>query len=208
MDSRARDAVEQRVRRLCTEGELAAAATAAVRGYGPEIYGLLRTWHREEADAADVFSTFSENLWQGLPTFVWQCTLRTWAYTLARNASFGFLRGVRRNRRGVPLSEASAAGRLAYEIRTETRTWMRTETKDRFALLRESLPPEDQTLLVLRVDRNLEWNELARIFSDKHDPDDQTIKREAARLRKRFQLIKEQLRDLARREGLLPAGDD
>jgi len=208
MEPAARDALEQEVKRRCGEGDVEGAATAAVRGYGPEIYSLLCALHRDEADAADVFSTFSENLWRGLPAFAWQCTLRTWAYTLARNTSHRFLRGVRRDRQGVPLSQASAAGHLAEQVRTRTRTWMRTESKDRLAQIRESLPPEDQMLLVLRVDRGLEWNELARVLSDEADPHDETLKRDAARLRKRFQLLKEKLLELAKRDGLLPTEDD
>jgi RNA polymerase sigma-70 factor (ECF subfamily) len=204
MESSARDALEREVRRKCEAGDVEGAATEALRGYGPEVYSLLCALHRSEDDAADVFSVFSENLWRGLPSFGWQCTLRTWAYTIARNASHRFLRGVRRDRKGVGLSEASAAERLAVQVRTHTRTWMRTETKDRFAQLRESLPAEDQMLLVLRVDRGLEWTELARVLSDQPpDDDDEALKREAARLRKRFQLLKEKLVEMARREGLL-----
>ena len=192
---------------MCAAGDANGAAAATVRGYGPEIFGLVCSLHPGEADAADVFSAFAESLCGGLPAFGWRCTLRTWAYTLARNTSRRFLRGARRDRRGVPLSQASAVDKLAEQVRTQTRTWMRTETKDRFAQLRESLPAEDQMLLVLRIDRELEWAELAMVLSDEPDPDDETIKREAARLRKRFQLIKEKLQELARVTGLLPAKD-
>ena len=207
MEAAAREALEQEVRRRCERGDFTGAATAAVTGYGPEIYSLLCAIHRDEDDAADVFSTFSEKLWRGLPSFAWQCALRTWAYTLARNTSRTFLRGVRRDRRGVPFSEVSDAARLAEEVRTRTRTWMRTETKDRLTRMRESLPPTDQMLLVLRIDRGLEWIELARILSDEETPDDDALKREAARLRKRFQLLKEQLVARAKREGLLRRKD-
>jgi RNA polymerase sigma-70 factor (ECF subfamily) len=111
---------------------------------------------------------------------------------------------VRRDRKGVPIDELSGdAERFAEQARSRTRTWMRTETKDRLTRIRESLPPADQTLLVLRIDRGLEWNELARILCDDEAADDEALKREAARLRKRFQLLKAQLVDRAKREGLL-----
>jgi RNA polymerase sigma-70 factor (ECF subfamily) len=61
-------------------------------------------------------------------------------------------------------------------------------------------------LLVLRVDRRLDWNELARVLGEAgHDAcvDPVSLARESARLRKRFQLVKNKLRELARREGLL-----
>jgi RNA polymerase sigma-70 factor (ECF subfamily) len=207
VDGAARDELERQVRRRCEAGDVEGAATETVRGYGPEVYSLLCALHRDENAASDVFSVFSENLWRGLPAFAWQCTLRTWAYTIARNASRRYLRGVRRDRQSVPLSDTSAIERVAAQVRTQTRSWIRTETKDRFARLRESLPPEEQMLLVLRVDRELEWNELARVLSDDEAPDDATLKREAARLRKRFQLVKEKLVEMARREGLLPSAD-
>jgi len=208
VDPSAREALESEVRRRCEGGDRDGAATAALQGYGPEVFSLLCALHRDEQDAADVFAAFSENLWRGLASFEWKCTLRTWAYTLAHNASRRFLRGVRRDRKGTPIGEDSMAERLAAQVRTRTRTWMRTETKDRFARMRESLPAEDQMLLVLRVDRGLEWTEIARVLFDGEDADAEALKREAARWRKRFQVLKEKLVDMARREGLVPRDDD
>lgn len=203
MDAAARLDLEREVRRLCDSGDHAAAATAALRGYGGEIYSLICALHRDEADADDVFAAFSENLFRGLPGFAWQCTLRTWAYTLARHASHRFGRELKKRRRGVPLGGSSTGAVLVQEVRTATRSFMRTEVKDRFARLRESLPPEDRMLLVLRVDRQLEWIELARVMSEAEWPDEAALAREAARLRKRFQLLKAKLVKLAEEAGLL-----
>ena len=59
-------------------------------------------------------------------------------------------------------------------------------------------------LLILRVDRRLEWVEIARVLAgDDGLVDDTSLKREAARLRKRFQIVKDRLRDMAKREGLV-----
>lgn len=96
-------------------------------------------------------------------------------------------------------------------MRTETLAFLRTEKKSRLQALRDSLPEEDRMLLVLRVDRGLAWNELARILAegepgeldDGPQLDALALTREAARLRKRFQLVKDRLRELARKEGLL-----
>lgn len=53
-------------------------------------------------------------------------------------------------------------------------------------------------LLVLRVDKDLAWNELARVMHpEEAEPlDEEGLKREAARLRKRFQHVKERLLEL------------
>lgn len=60
-------------------------------------------------------------------------------------------------------------------------------------------PPEDRMLLVLRLDREMSWTEVARVLTD--DAADADVSREAARLRKRFERVKaklaEQLRGLA-----------
>jgi hypothetical protein len=42
---------------------------------------------------------------------------------------------------------------------------------------------------------------------DGGEPSAEVVRREAARLRKRFQLVKERLREMARAEGLLGDGD-
>jgi len=213
VDEAARAELEKEIRRRVEAGELDAAATAALRGYGPEIYGFLVAMHRDDEDAGDVFSQFSENLWKGLPKFGWQCTLRAWAYTIARNASYRFRKNARRRAAGqLALSDADAGAvveKVAHQVRTETRSWLKTEQKDRFAALRESLPAEDQTLLILRVDRGLAWEELARVMlteeeaSDPREPSEEDLKKESARLRKRFQLVKEKLLEMGKRAGLI-----
>lgn len=189
------EAVEREVRALCEAGDHARAATELLRGYGSELYAFLAALHRGDAD--DVFGDLSMDLWRGLPAFRWQSSVRTWAYTLARNASH---RARKKQRREQPLDEHVAE--LAAEIRTKTKTYLRTEVKNRFAALRAQLPIEDQELLILRVDRDLSWNDLARALSD--EPlDDDALAREAARLRKRFSTLKARLLELGRREGLV-----
>jgi RNA polymerase sigma-70 factor, ECF subfamily len=65
----------------------------------------------------------------------------------------------------------------------------------RVAKLRAELDPEDQTLLILRVNRQLPWRDIARIMTDEGDAsDDDELKRRAAALRKRFERLKEELR--------------
>ena len=70
--------------------------------------------------------------------------------------------------------------------------------------LREQLEPDDQMLLVLRVDRGMEFRDIAVALAEADAPlDAETLEREAARLRKRFERVKERLRELARSEGLI-----
>jgi RNA polymerase sigma-70 factor, ECF subfamily len=207
MQPEQREELEREIRALCERGELQGAAAAAVRGYGPEIYGFLVAFHRQKDDASEVFAAFTERLWRGLPGFGWQCSFRTWAYAIARNTSLTYRRQARRRAEMYgPLPEGSQLSALEQPPRSETASYLKTQRQTRMAALRESLPREDQELLVLRVDRKLAWRDLARVLlhaSDGSSPSDEVLEREAARLRKRFQLVKEQLYELGRREGLL-----
>ena len=193
----ASESVETEVRALCDRGDHDRAATTALRGYGPELYSFLAALHPRDAD--DVFAEVSTRLWRGLPKFAWQSSLRTWAYTIARNSSHTFRA---RGGREVALDDASEVGRIVNEVRTATQPYLRTDFKDKFAALRATLPIEDQELLILRVDRELDWKELAQTLAERELAGDE-LAREAARLRKRFQALKTKLLELGRREGLV-----
>jgi RNA polymerase sigma-70 factor (ECF subfamily) len=214
MDNRPRDELEAEVRRRFDLGDLEGAATAAMQGYGPEIYSFLAAFHRSQDDADEVFSRFAEGLWHSLPHFAWQSSFRTWAYAIARRASLNYRRAAHhRNQRNVPLPEGSTLPGAVAQVRSQTLPHLRTEIKSRIAELRATLAPEDQELLVLRVDRKLAWTDLAQVLRGEDEPPlaGDALKREAARLRKRFQLVKDNLREMARREGLLgpdASGDD
>ena len=199
MDADARDALEREAREKCQAGDVAGATGAALKGYGPELYGFLCALERDEDLASDAFAQMSEDVWRGLGTFGWDCSLRTWMYTLARNASHRLHRNKKRMQ--VPLSQAPELAALAQEVRSKTQTFMRSEAKDKLARIRATLQPEDEALLVLRVDRKLEWTELARVLTG--ELDDEALKRESARLRKRFQLVKDKLLELGRKAGLV-----
>ncbi|MEO7331556.1 MAG: sigma-70 family RNA polymerase sigma factor [Minicystis sp.] len=205
MSREERERIEREARCLAQQGDLAGASTAAIRGLGPELYGFLVGFHRSEQDASEVFSIVTERLWRGLPTFDWACSLRTWAYTIARNASITHQEeAARRAREHVPLSQVPELSQLIEQVRSETAAHLKTETKSRVAALRASLTVDERMLLSLRVDRELDWNELVRVLHDGGEPlEGEALRREAAKMRKRFQALKEKLGELARREGLL-----
>jgi RNA polymerase sigma-70 factor (ECF subfamily) len=212
MDARERRELEDDIRTRAGAGDLAGAAEAAMRGYGREVYEFLAALHRRDDDAAEVFSLFAEGVWRGLPGFAWQCSFRTWAYAVARKASLRYRRDARRRAaRQAPLPEGSGLAGIVDEVRSATQSYLRTDRRSRFAELRATLPSEDQALLMLRVDRQLGWADLAQVLheDDAAPLEGEALKREAARLRKRFQLVKEKLYELGRREGLVrpPDGD-
>ncbi len=194
--------LEAEVTSACDAGELDRAVTMTIEGYGPEILGLILSLAGDEASGAEIFSSFCLRVWRGLPGFERRASLRTWLYRLARNETFGFLRAQsRRQKRQVHDSQVLAA--VEQRVRTATIDYLRSQTKSRIRQLRDSLPVEDRALLILRVDRDLDWNDIVAVMHDGESLDDELRKREAARLRKRFQSIKERLREQAASEGLL-----
>jgi RNA polymerase sigma-70 factor (ECF subfamily) len=164
--------------------------------------------HRSDQDADEVFSLWCERLFRGLPGFGWEASLRTWAYTIARNASANFVRGQKNRARRELAAESAELAAVEQQVRTETSPYRRTEAKDKLSAIRDALPPEDRMLLVLRVDKGLEWKELARVMLGEDEPvTEVALQRESQRLRKRFQILKEKLVEAGRRQGILGGGE-
>jgi RNA polymerase sigma-70 factor (ECF subfamily) len=197
------NAIEKLIRAAFDAADYERAATLTIEHYGPELLGFLVRRLRDTDEAGEVFAQFSEEFWRTLPRFEWRCSARTFAYKLARRAASQHRRRERRHDRDRPLAQLSQLSIAVERVRTATVAYKRTDVKDRFQALREQLPAEDQSLVILRVDRGLSWLELAEIMLGDDAPSTEQLKTEAARLRKRFQLAKEQLRKLAEEAGLL-----
>jgi RNA polymerase sigma-70 factor (ECF subfamily) len=202
MQPAADPALETRIHAGCASGNFKDAATLALEGYGPEVLRFLRARLRSATEADDAFLQFSEDLWVGLGSFRWQASVRVWLFVLARNAA---TRVGRARRREVPLSLAPEE-RVALRtlVRETTAMFARTTVKDRMRQLRLELDPDDQTLLILRIDRGLSWKDLALVLGEatEETPEDE-VKRASARLRTRFQTAKKRLRARAEESGLL-----
>jgi RNA polymerase sigma-70 factor (ECF subfamily) len=187
-------ALEERISVACKEERWSDAATIAVKGYGPELLGYLVGMTRSEVEAHEVFSVFCESLWKNLPGFRWESSFRTWAYCVARRA-FTRMRRDPHRRRAVPYSEAMSAA--IAQVRTRTATFLRSETRDKVAALRAKLPPDDQTLLILRINRKMPWRQIAIVLGEEGETA-AAVERRASSLRKRFERLKADLRALAR----------
>jgi RNA polymerase sigma-70 factor (ECF subfamily) len=187
-------AIEERVRELLAAGDPAGAATAAIREFGPRVLRYQGAVLRSEADAADAFSLFAEQVWKGLPDFQWKSSLQTWVFRIAWHAALNLRRdGWRRLGRPFVTGEATA---LAEDIRTKSVVRVERQ-KQALDKLREALGVEEQSLLTLRVDQGFSWEEIAEVLSEGGEPI------EPATLRKRFERLKERLTVLAREQGLV-----
>jgi RNA polymerase sigma-70 factor (ECF subfamily) len=196
--------VERQVRSACERQDWAAAATAALRGYGAELFGFLVNVLGDRSAAEEAFSDTARDLWQGMPGFRWQASFRSWAYAIARHAASHHRA---RQRLAVePLSQHPEAEALPQPARTGTAPFLRTSVKLAAAQLREALSADDRALLVLRIDRQLSWEEVAQALADPAAAaaEGEALRRAAAAARKRFQRVKDSLREQARAKGLLP----
>jgi RNA polymerase sigma-70 factor, ECF subfamily len=196
---------EGQVRSAWEAGDFDRATALTLRLYSSEVFGFLVAVHRDRDDADDAFALLCKRLWETLARFTWSCSLRTWVYLLARHASADVRRSKQRGQgRCVALGEDGELPEQAAQVRTETQSILRTEKRTAFAELCLALPPEDRELLVLRVDRELTWRDVALVMAGPEGlTGERAIAQECARLRKRFQLVREKLRELGRERGLL-----
>ncbi len=187
--------LDGRIYALLDVGDVKGAATEAIRGLGPQVLGYLAAVLKDEDDARDVFSQFAEDLWRGLPGFRRECSLRAWAFKLAWHAASRHARDpYRRRHRPILTTEAS---RIAASVRSTMSAYAPGGRADKLLRLRQALEPEEQTLLILRVDKGLAWEEVASVLSTEGE----AVAPSA--LRKRFERLKEKLARLAREQGLL-----
>lgn len=197
---------DQQIIELCAKGHHEQATTLALTELGPGVFRYLVARTKDRDLASEAFAEFAEDVWQGLRGFRGESSVRLWAYTVARNALGQVLRSRGRERRRSQVFSSSLVARLTEQVRTETLAYLRTETKHRFARIRESLSPEEQSLLHLRINERMNWDDIARIQFE--CPDQEAVKRHAAKLRKRFQLLRDKLRAMAEAEGLLGKDDE
>jgi RNA polymerase sigma-70 factor (ECF subfamily) len=201
--------LEREVRFRLETGDERGAVGLVVERLGPSIRGYLRTLFVED-EAAEAFSIFQLNVLQALPRFRWECPLRVWAHRLAYHAAG---RIWRRPHRRLEEPLPSALSQLGPgSARSEPGPSGRHAGLE---LLRGSLSIEDRTLLRLRYDRELEWEEIAAVLEGSADGNGggpaspggtggrRRRTRQAAALRKRYERLTRRLREEARHHGLI-----
>lgn len=186
--------LERAVRDRLDSGDLSRAVALVVEGLGPSVRAYLRTLLQED-DADEAFLEFQENVLKGLRGFRWQCPLRAWTHRVAFHSASRIWRRPER-RFEVPLP--SSASRLGPGSKGPPPGASGRHAG--LALLRRNLSVEDQTLLTLRVDRELEWEEIAVVLGEEENGEEVV---QAVALRKRYERLTRRLREEARRHGLI-----
>jgi len=185
---------EERIAAALAQADLDRAATEAIRGYGPEILRYALSLCRDPADAGDVFAEFAARLWKALPAARSATTVRALAYRIVRNAAAD-LHSDRYRRRRATLS-SGLVSRLAQSVHTSSKAALERDA-ERLARIRALFTPEEETLLLLRIDRGLSWEEIADALAAEAGAPN------AVALRKRFERLKAKIARKARKQGLL-----
>ncbi|MFT3917526.1 MAG: sigma-70 family RNA polymerase sigma factor [Anaeromyxobacteraceae bacterium] len=186
--------LDEQVKERLAAGDDREAATAVIQQLGPVVLSYLRPMLKDEDDVADAFSEWAERVWKGLPGFEWRSSLKTWCIRLACNVALNMKDGAHRRRvRRFASGEASA---LAESIRTTSAVRVERHRADLLEL-RKELTPEEQTLLFLRADQGLSWDEISEVLSGTGEPVS------ADTLAKRYERLKARLAKLARERGLV-----
>jgi RNA polymerase sigma-70 factor (ECF subfamily) len=187
--------LDERTRSLCEVSDYRAAATLLLTELGPDVLRVTFSRLRDETGAAEVFSEFAENVWKGLPSFEFRCSVRAWAFAVARNATHRYLaRDERRRRASVPLSQLPELAVRVEAVRASTLDHLRTTRRDRVSELRSQLGEEDQLILTLHIDQRMSFPEIAYVTLGDTSAPEARVRTETDRVRKRFQLIKARLR--------------
>jgi RNA polymerase sigma-70 factor, ECF subfamily len=179
--------LDEEVHQLVATGREREAADLLLTQLSPELRPFLHRLLGDGALADEALSATGERLWLGLGKFRWDCSLRSWSYIVARREASRC-----RNRHRMiagRLTTLSSAEEMAAPRATSERV-LSTTRRDILEDLRAKLSDEDRDLLVLRVERGLAWKDIAAAFLEEDVRDDDTIRREAARLRQRYRAIR------------------
>jgi RNA polymerase sigma-70 factor (ECF subfamily) len=192
--------VETRIREAWACGDFKRALDIFVRAHEPGIRGYLAAWLHSRSRADDAYGMFAVDLVKCLPGFRWECSARSYGYVLAHRAACRYLKA---ERRYTELPDQLMAG-LAAPVQTRTASYLKTDFKERVRALRELLSADDQALLMLHVNRELGFREIAAaLLEDGFDASAEELHRKGACLRQQFRQMKKRLEKLAREDGLI-----
>lgn len=203
----ARAAVEQQILELIREGDAQRAAHEAIQACGNEVLSWIFKREGSTDVSWDIYQDLCLDIFRGILGFNGKSRLRTWVYRIAHRARIRYhTRGPGKNEKlDTALDKLPQnLSRLVCTARGRLATW--NEMADRVRDLGPRLlGDEEQDLLILFVDREMSWKEIAQVMADPGQPvlQGDALMTEAARRRQQFQVVKAKLYDAARKEGLL-----
>ncbi|HLL85235.1 MAG TPA: hypothetical protein VK420_21370 [Longimicrobium sp.] len=191
------DSLDERIREHLEEKDNHGAAELACSHHGAEILGWLCAVLLDNESAKTTYDAFKAELATELWTFRGEYPVRISMYSLARKLAMKNVRPP--SRVDSPIGASVGPTRSQEDGQARTPQDLNASALVR---MREVLEPEERMILVLRVDRGMSWEDVARVMEN--PPTQATLRECATRLRRYFQRTKERLRELAARQGLLP----
>lgn len=182
-----RESLEDRVKALVGRSSVGEAADAVIRSLAPEVLGYLSTVSGDRSLADEAFSIYCERVWRGLGRFEFRSSLRTWSYVIARRSLQRAIRNRTRQRRGEIQLATGEWNAMAKPIAST----MGTRNHALVTQIRRELDEYELSLLVLRLDRNMSWTDVARVLHP-----DEPADRVSARVRKRFERTRRRIRKM------------
>ncbi len=146
------------VRQLVAAGNPAGAASELIATLGPRILKYLHAVLRDERMAEEAFSSFAENVWRGVASLGAESSPTAWAFRVAWKAAVTVSARDAHER-----SPGSAARSLVDALRVRAAP-QADAASSLLQRIRESMSLEDSTLLALRVEEGLSWEDIASIL--------------------------------------------
>jgi RNA polymerase sigma-70 factor, ECF subfamily len=193
-----------RIRALIAAGDVGAGVTGVLRLYGAEIYGFVVALLEDDAASHEVYARVVVQVTTRLSSCPERFGLRTWLYLLARRELAGH-----RARASSPPErpeETSVLTPVLVPPLQESSPFRQTSFCGTISMFRKHLTPDEQEVLILRVDRRLSWTAIALTGLGEHANKSSTseLAEERRRVRRKFVEVRQKLTRIAASHGILP----
>jgi len=137
---------DARVRELVERHDVTAAVELLLEVHGPDLFGLLAGVLEDGSGARATYRAVAKRVAEELASFQWNWSAKIWLYSLAHRELHG--------------RRAQTTG-LRVERELDTEVWRNAGLSAVIKAVRRTLTEEERELLILRVDRKLDWHSLA-----------------------------------------------
>jgi RNA polymerase sigma-70 factor (ECF subfamily) len=124
--------------------------------YERQIYRVCYRFVENRDDARDLAQEVFIKVFEHLPTFRKQSSLKTWMYRIAMNHCINHVK--KHSREFVEVTDEIGSTRPSVHAEMEDR-----EQREQFRRLVKRLPPKQKAILELRIHEQLSYEEIAKI---------------------------------------------
>ena len=124
--------------------------------YERQIYRVCYRFVENREDAMDLAQDVFVKVFEHLPTFRRESTLKTWLYRIAINHCLNHVK--KHSQEFVEVTEYTGSIRPTAQAQLEDR-----EQREHFRRMVKRLPPRQKAILELRINEQLSYEEIARI---------------------------------------------